>query len=69
MPSHLFYSLRLNIRKSRTYEYGKTKADANESKVWIIKNETLSEIENGIASVIFDQSIWNFVKITISQVL
>ena len=36
-------------------------------KVWIIKNETLSEIENGIASVIFDQSLWNFVKITIEN--
>ena len=39
------------------------------TKVWIIKIEAVSKTENGITSIIFDQSIWNFVKITISRVL
>ena len=38
-------------------------------KVWIIKYETLLEIETSVTSIIFSQSIWNFVKITISWVL
>ena len=39
------------------------------NKVSIIKNETFSEIENSITFITFGQSIWNFVKITISWVL
>ena len=38
-------------------------------KVWIIKNETISDIENSIISIIFGQSILNSVKITISLVI
>ena len=39
------------------------------TKVWIIKIEAVSKTENGVTSIIFGESIWNFVKITISRVL